>query len=46
MDFFNSPAVPSLLSSSFKPSKLESIRFLFDRLPRGAIMLDNVGISK
>lgn len=30
----------------FEPSRLESIRLLFDRSPKGAIMLDDVGISK
>ena len=31
---------------SFDPSKLENIRFLFNRSPNGAIMLDDIGISR
>ena len=30
----------------FDPSRLECIRLLFDRSPRGAIMLDDIGLSK
>jgi dienelactone hydrolase len=33
-------------NSSFDPSKLENIRFVFDRFPNGTIMLDDVGISR
>ncbi|MHC4207560.1 MAG: MFS transporter, partial [Planctomycetota bacterium] len=33
-------------NSSFNPSKLENIRFVFDRFPNGPIMLDDIGISK
>ncbi|MGB2862242.1 MAG: hypothetical protein WBC05_02860 [Sedimentisphaerales bacterium] len=32
-------------NSSFEPSRLESIRLLFDCSPNGAIMLDDIGIS-
>jgi len=31
---------------SFYPSRLENIRFVFNRSPNGIIMLDDVGISK
>lgn len=31
---------------SFEPSKLRTIRFLFDRCERGAIILDDIGISR
>ena len=31
---------------SLDPSKLEIIRFVFDRFPNGPIMLDDIGISK
>jgi len=31
---------------SFYPSRLENIRFVFNRSPNGTIMLDDVGISK
>jgi len=30
---------------SFEPSRLESIRFLFDRSDKGSIMLDDIGFS-
>jgi len=33
-------------NSSFEPSGLKSIRFLFDRSDKGAIMLDDIGFSK
>jgi hypothetical protein len=33
-------------NSSFDPSRLENIRFVFDRFPNGTIMLDDIGISK
>ena len=33
-------------NASFNPSKLENIRLVFDRSPNGAIMLDDVGISR
>ncbi len=33
-------------NSSLDPSKLEIIRFVFDRFPNGPIMLDDIGISK
>jgi len=33
-------------NSSFEPSKLESIRFIFDRSDKGIIMLDDIGVSK
>jgi len=33
-------------NSSFEPTRLESIRFLFDRSDNGIIMLDDIGISK
>ena len=33
-------------NSSFDPSRLESIRFVFDRFPNGTIMLDDIGISR
>ncbi len=33
-------------NSSFDPSRLENISFVFDRFPNGTIMLDDVGISK
>jgi len=32
-------------NSLFEPSKLESIRFIFDRSDKGNIMLDDIGIS-
>jgi hypothetical protein len=32
--------------SSFDPSRLENISFVFDRFPNGTIMLDDIGISK
>jgi len=32
-------------NSSFDPSRLENIRFVFDRFPNGTIMLDDIGIS-
>lgn len=32
-------------NSSFQPSLLSSIRFVFDRKPVGAVMLDDIGIS-
>ena len=31
---------------SFEPSRLENIRFVFNRSPNGTIMLDDIGISK
>jgi dienelactone hydrolase len=33
-------------NSSFDPSRLENISFVFDRFPNGTIMLDDIGISK
>jgi hypothetical protein len=33
-------------NSSFNPSRLENISFVFDRFPNGTIMLDDIGISK
>jgi hypothetical protein len=30
---------------TFEPSRLDRIRFVFDRSPRGAIMLDDIGLS-
>jgi hypothetical protein len=33
------------VNSSFDPSRLEDIRFVFDRFPNGTIMLDDIGIS-
>ena len=33
-------------NSSFDPSRLENIRFVFDRFPNGTIMLDDIGFSK
>lgn len=33
-------------NSSFDPSRLEKISFVFDRFPNGTIMLDDIGISK
>ena len=33
-------------NSSFDPSRLENIRFVFDRFPNGTIMLDDIGISR
>ena len=34
------------VNSSFDPSRLENISFVFDRFPNGTIMLDDIGISK
>jgi hypothetical protein len=34
------------VNSSFEPSRLENISFVFDRFPNGTIMLDDIGISK
>ena len=31
---------------SFEPSRLETIRFIFDRSDKGSIMLDDIGFSK
>ena len=31
---------------SFEPSRLKSIRFIFDRSDKGSIMLDDIGISR
>ncbi|MBN2312895.1 MAG: hypothetical protein JXM79_03130 [Sedimentisphaerales bacterium] len=31
---------------SFRPARLENIRFVFDRSPYGAIMLDDIGITR
>ncbi|UCH20713.1 MAG: hypothetical protein JSU83_19615 [Deltaproteobacteria bacterium] len=33
-------------NAAFEPAKLETIRFVFDRSPKGTIMLDDVGISQ
>jgi hypothetical protein len=33
-------------NSSFDPSRLEIVSFVFDRFPNGTIMLDDIGISK
>ena len=33
-------------NSSFEPSRLKSIRFLFDRSDKGIIMLDDIGFSR
>jgi hypothetical protein len=33
-------------NAAFNPAKLETIRFVFDRSPKGTIMLDDVGISQ
>lgn len=33
-------------NASFEPAKLHTIRFLFDRSARGAIILDDIGISR
>jgi len=33
-------------NSSFEPSRLENISFVFDRFPNGTIMLDDIGISR
>jgi dienelactone hydrolase len=33
-------------NSSFDPSRLENISFVFDRFPNGTIMLDDIGISR
>jgi dienelactone hydrolase len=33
-------------NTAFDPDKLETIRFVFDRSPKGTIMLDDVGISQ
>jgi hypothetical protein len=32
-------------NTGLDPAKLETIRFVFDRSPKGTIMLDDVGIS-
>ena len=32
-------------NSSFDPSRLQNIRFVFDRFPNGTIMLDDIGLS-
>jgi predicted dienelactone hydrolase len=33
-------------NAAFNPTKLETIRFVFDRSPKGTIMLDEIGISQ
>jgi dienelactone hydrolase len=33
-------------NATLKPAKIETIRFVFDRSPKGMIMLDDVGISQ
>jgi hypothetical protein len=33
-------------NTAFDPANLETIRFVFDRSPKGAIMLDEVGVSQ
>jgi hypothetical protein len=33
-------------NATFNPARLETIRFVFDRSPKGTIMLDDIGISQ